>query len=123
MLINKENEIGGIHMSSIELKSFKYSDEERFTFRGTREEIEKKMDQGYYIIRGGQGEYLLGKSSEMEIVLEIDEKEETFDVKNLIRKEYGQEKLTKSIFEKFIKDLKNGDKVLDFDKEHGLSIK
>ncbi|MBQ2937926.1 MAG: hypothetical protein IJE05_03480 [Clostridia bacterium] len=110
-------------MSSIELKSFKYSDEERFTFRGTREEIEKKMDQGYYIIRGGQGEYLLGKSSEMEIVLEIDEKEETFDVKNLIRKEYGQEKLTKSIFEKFIKDLKNGDKVLDFDKEHGLSIK
>lgn len=110
-------------MSLIELKSFKYSDDERFTFRGTRDEVLEKMEQGYFVVRGGQGEYILGKTSEMEVVLKIDGEEETFDVKKLLRKEYGQEKLTKSIFERFIKELKNGEKSLYFDKKQGLSIK
>lgn len=110
-------------MSLIELKDYRYSDNEQKTFRGTRKELMKQIDKGYHVISEEQGMYIIKKTSKAEVDLEIEGKIETFDVKEIIRKEYGRRKITVSLFEKLIKDIKNGDKIFYFSKEHELSIK
>lgn len=110
-------------MSLIKLKGFCYSDDERQLFQSKSKKLDRKLKQGYYIVSEEPGKYVLEKPSVAKVKLEIEGKLEIFDVKELIKREYGQEKLSRSIFEKFIKDVRNGEKVLCFDKEQGLLIK
>lgn len=110
-------------MSLIKLRGFNYSDDEHRLFQSKTAEFEELLEQGYYVVSQKPGMYEIEKPAIAEVKLEIKGKLEVFDVKNLIKREYNQEKLSRSIFEKFIKDVRNGEKVLCFDKEQGLLIK
>lgn len=110
-------------MSLIKLKGFRYFDDERQLFEFKNEEFVRKTKYGWHFIRKERGKYLLEKPSVAEVKLEVEGKMKTFDVKDLVIREYGQEKLSRSIFEKFIKDVQEGEKVLYFDKVQGLLIK
>lgn len=101
---------------------FTYEGSEKEIFRGTRKKLDKKLEEGYQVVKGGNGSYLISKPSVAEVTVDSDVGIKTFDVKNIIREEYGLERVTEASFKKFEREIKDGKKKLSYTENEGLTI-
>lgn len=101
----------------LEPLSFTYSESTQQNFQGTKRELGKKLQEGFQVVRGGNGSYVLQKPSEALVKVSINGEIENIDVKEIIRDEYDKKRVTEKAFRVFEEDLKSGKKQLHYEGE------
>lgn len=106
----------------LRILSYKYQPSTNRHFQGNKQELQKKIDEGYRVVRGGNGSYVIAKPSTATITTTIDGHHKTFDVKEIIRDVYNKDRVTEKSLITFADDVNNGKKELNYT-EDGLTIK
>lgn len=107
----------------LEPLSFSYSESNQQVFQGTRRELGKKLNEGFQVVRGGNGSYVIQKPSEAIVKVSVEGEIKNIDVKDIIREEYGKTRVTEKAFRVFEKDLKDGKKQLFYEDEGEIIVK
>lgn len=93
-----------------------------FCFQGNQSKLRKKLNEGYILVGGGNGSYVLAEPNKVGVYADCNGERNFFSLKPLIRNYYGCRRVTLNKFEKFEEEiLQNGNK-LDYDEYEGLRI-
>ena len=108
----------------IEVVGFNYVPSKSFLAQGNKREIQKLVNQGYRIIRGGYGSYIMSEPSIAEVQYKIDDDEEihTQNAIGLIREIYNVTRVTREKLENFVVDCMLGDVKLKYSEGTGLYL-
>ena len=94
-------------MNNINFLTYNYRYSNSVVARGKRQ-VDRYKKEGYYILRGGNGSYVMYKPSIAEITYELNGNVTTQSVKEKIRNYYGIEKVTENKLEEFYDDCVSG---------------
>lgn len=102
------NTIKTINYKDKEITTY-YEKSESIKFQGNNPKVHKMYEEKYNVndLGKGNGNYIATKNSDIIICVESNGITKNYSCRNFILKNYKKDKLTKGLFNKFIKDLEN----------------
>ena len=107
-------------MKRAKVIDFNYVESESITTQGKRREVKKRYPD-YRIKEERNGFFVLTKSAKCYVTLSWDGRVETFEMKDGILECYDRTRISKTLFEKFQKDIESGKHEILIN-EYGYSI-
>ena len=107
-------------MERAKVIDFNYVESETVTTQGKRQDIKRRYPD-YRIKEERNGFFVLTKGAKCYVTISGDGRVETFDMKDGILEVYDKKRISKSLFEEFQKDIKNGKREIWIN-EFGYSI-
>ena len=95
-------------MQKVECVFVNYFPSDKIETQGNRQEIQKYLDNGYYIKEDRNGYWVLVKTAKVQVTLTNSYGTKTFDVKGDILSYYGRERITEKLVNQFQNDINNG---------------
>ena len=100
-------------MLELKPKRFIYQESRKIQFQGDQKALQKKINEGYNVVAGSNGSYVLGIPVIAKLELEVPgviKGPMTIDVKDLVCDAYGRKRITRKLFVRFESDIKTGKK-------------
>jgi len=95
-------------MQKVEHVSVNYFPSDTIETQGNRQEIQKYLDNGYYIKEDRNGYWVLVKTAKVQVTLTNSYGSKTFNVKDAILLYYGRERITEKLVNQFQNDINSG---------------
>jgi len=95
-------------MEKATVTSVNYEKSDTIEKQGKRRDIEKYLDNGYYVKVQRNGYWVLVKASQVQVTLSNSTGTRTFNMKEEIREHYNRTKVTEALARTFLKDVNAG---------------
>lgn len=101
-----------------------YNSSNQMYFQGKKAELKKKEKEGYRVVGGSNGSYILAQPSKAKILLKDEESGNQIvaDAKAEIRRIFDVERVTKKRLEDLVKSIQSGKNEAFYTEEGGLRI-
>ncbi len=104
-------------MEKATVTSVNYEKSDTIEKQGKRRDIEKYLENGYYIKEQRNGYWVLVKASRVEVTLSNSTITRTFNMKEDLRSHYGKTRVTEALVKTFLKDINSSKIVICMDSE------
>ncbi len=95
-------------MQKVEHVIVNYIESDKIETQGKRQEIQKYLDNGYYIKEDRNGYWVLVRTAKVQVTLTNSYGTKTFNVKDAILRYYGRERITDKLVNQFESDINSG---------------
>ncbi len=92
-------------MERVENPFITYCHADTIQHQGTRQSIQKYINEGYYVSKSNNGNWLLTKTAKVLVTLKNSKCTCTFDVKEDVLKYYGRKQISESLIATFQSDV------------------
>jgi|GEM_PF-3458207 hypothetical protein len=101
-----------------------YNSSNQMYFQGKKAELKKKEKEGYRVVGGSNGTYILAQPAEAIILLEDEETGKTImaDAKDEIRRIYNVERVTEKKLDMLVESIQSGKMEAFYTDEEGLRV-
>ena len=97
----------------LDVKTIKYEQSRNKFFQGNRDELQKLLNNGYYVVYGSNGSYRLARSAKAILIGNVNGQELFINVKDLI---------CEKLVYKFLNDIRNKKIKLDYNGQNIIVI-
>lgn len=105
------------------INSINYECSDTIEMQGKRESISKYLNRGYYIKEERNGYWVLVKPAHLYVTLTTIEATITLNMKEYVCEYYGRKRISKSLIEKFEKDIRNDNVNIYMDSHGNYTLK
>ncbi|GEM_PF-1311798 len=109
-------------MEKATISSITYEPSDTIEKQGKRRDIEKYLNAGYYIKEERNGYWVLVKAAQLKVTLTNSFCARTFNMKADVCKYYGRQRISQSLIEEFMKDIKDDKVSIYMDSEGYYSL-
>lgn len=105
------------------ISSIKYEASDSIEMQGKRKDINKYINNGYYVKENRNGYWVLVKSAKLNVSLRNSACIRTYNMKADVCDHYGKKRISQSLTDRFIKDTEGGKVFIYMDSEGNYSLK
>jgi hypothetical protein len=109
--------IGGYIMEKATVTSVNYEKSDTIEKQGKQKDIQKYLNDGYYVKVQRNGYWVLVKPSQVQVTLSNSKITRTYNMKEEIREHYNRTNVTEALARTFFKDLTAGKISINMDSE------
>ena len=106
----------------LDVKTIKYEQSRNKFFQGNRDELQKLLNNGYYVVYGSNGSYRLARSAKAILIGNVNGQELFINVKDLICEVYNKQRISEKLVYKFLNDIRNKKIKLDYNGQNIIVI-